>query len=188
MPTITSQKLKITELVSIEGVFVKKVIIPSVNGLVADWTMFCKNPAIASKRTCVKPSEGVTGWMGERLSCAELAEVDGVLKAPWSKDEKTAAEIIITRPIRAFLTVNFACSNASGFPEEVIYIYPPLTKKNVAAAVANMIRVLRVWLVKVDISEFVSAAKTRAGFKSKHITAKKPVRNFIIKAMDRFIR
>ena len=40
IPTMTSQKLKITELVSMEGVFVKKVTIPSVNGLVADWTIF----------------------------------------------------------------------------------------------------------------------------------------------------
>jgi hypothetical protein len=62
---------------------------------------------------------------------------------------------------------------------EVIYIYPPLTRKNVAAAVANISRVLKVWFVKVDISEFVSAAKAKAGVKSKNNMPAEAVKNFI---------
>jgi len=64
MPRIISQKLKITEFETRDGVVVRKEIIPSVIGFVALWTMFCINPAIASRSTWVSPFEGVFGTIG----------------------------------------------------------------------------------------------------------------------------
>lgn len=120
------------------------MIMPSVMGLVADWTIFDKNPEIASSSTWVKPSAGSTVSMGDNCNWADDVPCEGVLKAVFKIEEKSAAPIMIVSPIRAFLMVNLAWSKVSGLPDEVIYKYPPLTRKRTAAAEAKINSVFKV--------------------------------------------
>ena len=109
-----------TEFETIDGVVVKKEIMPSVKGLVALWTIFCKKPEIASSSIWVKPPVGVEGTIGVMLIWPEVRPEVGVLKTLSRSEEITAAPKTTTKPRIAFLIVVLACSKLSGFPVEVI--------------------------------------------------------------------
>lgn len=79
--------------------------------------------------------------IGVRLSCEEVEVTVGALKAFWKRDEIKPAPIIKTKPIKEFLIVFFASSIESGFPTEVIYIYPPRIKNKTEAREAIIKRV-----------------------------------------------
>ncbi|OPZ23912.1 MAG: hypothetical protein BWZ03_00351 [bacterium ADurb.BinA186] len=165
IPTITSQKLKTTELVERDGVEVKNQTIPSSIGFVTDPIMFCRKPATASSRICVKVPVSSCGTIGEssRVVAVPGAELS---VSDWLKmfDMKAAA-ITITRPIRAFLIVLLASSRATGSPVEVIYRYPPRTIKNTTAIPASARIAVMASEAKWSTSGF-EAAKATLGKRS----------------------
>ena len=67
----------------------------------------------------------------------------GWAKEEVRKDTKILADKTMVSPISAFLIVFLADSSESGFPVEVIYKYPPLTRKKVDTRDAITVIVLK---------------------------------------------
>ncbi len=120
IPRITSQNLKTTELLTTEGVDTKNCSMPSKSGFVALCTIFCIKPVDASTITWVSPLCGFSGWIGCSCTSCEFCTVVCSVKERFMTDEIVEAARIMTRPIKAFLIVFFAPSNACGLPEDTI--------------------------------------------------------------------
>src|ERR1035437_3685088 len=86
----------------------------------------------------------------------------------------------MTNPIMAFLIVFLALSKLSGLPVEVMYWYPPLTKKKTAAAVEIRVIIPKVLFVYCTTSD-ETANTGVASIRKKGSIKPMIVSNFFIK-------